>query len=79
MDFLFFLFDLRFAFGWSLRDSRFSGFQGTICPKNRHFLGSYYCIGMVSTFYQFQIETTSSFPLFSKHILPHLSKHNVSL
>lgn len=58
----FFLLDLRFAFGWSLKDLGFGAFQGTTCPKNRHVLGSYCCIGMNSTSYQFQIETTLSFP-----------------
>lgn len=35
-----FLLDLRFAFGWSLTGLGFDGFQGTICPENRHILGS---------------------------------------
>lgn len=77
----FFWLDLRFAFGWSLKDSGFSGFQGTTCPKNRHILGSYCCIGMVSTFYQFQIETSLSLPniVFNTHSMSRLSKHNVSM
>lgn len=78
----FFLLDLRFAFGWSLKDSGFSGFQGTTCPENRHILGSYCCIGMVSTFYQFQIETTLSFAKYFFQTvcsMSHLSKHNVSM